>query len=580
MSRRTTLRAVVATVVPGAGSLDERAWCDVEAIVEKAVSERPGRQRRQLRLFLHLLEYVPVLRWARPVSTRRYDVIVIGSGAGGGTVASELVPLAAAGMKVLVVEQGPRLEDHEFTGGELDMAPAIYEAGGGFLTSDGTMTLAFGRVLGGSTVVYTGTSLTAPERVIRGWNVTGLDYEDIAVRTDRFARQNGVHLLPRAQLNENNTLFEAGCAGAGFACEQFPVNVRGCRGSSLCNLGCPNAAKQGTHRVQLPAAEGAGVEIITRAEALRVENRCVTVRVHAKPDGGKGRPPEWEPGIHRLEAAAIVLAGGSIGSSALLLRSGFGARLTRTGHGFTCHPAHVLVAEHARSITNDVGHPKSFFVDRAVEDGFVLETCMYFPFTTAKNLTGFGDEHAAMMRSFRRLQMILVLACDRAVPGNRITVDRNGRPVVHYRFTDRVIDSMILATRAAARIFFAAGAVRVHAPTSRPHLIEATEADRLDERISADHFSPGTTTVSAAHLMGGCAMGRDASDSVTDAWGRVHGVPWLRIADSSLFPDALQINPYLTIMALADRVAERLRNDIASLRDAAIGRAADAGDRS
>jgi len=68
MSRRTTLRAVVATVVPGAGSLDERAWCDVEAIVEKAVSERPGRQRRQLRLFLHLLEYVPVLRWARPFS--------------------------------------------------------------------------------------------------------------------------------------------------------------------------------------------------------------------------------------------------------------------------------------------------------------------------------------------------------------------------------------------------------------------------------------------------------------------------------------------------------------------------------
>jgi choline dehydrogenase-like flavoprotein len=58
--------------------------------------------------------------------------------------------------------------------------------------------------------------------------------------------------------------------------------------------------------------------------------------------------------------------------------------------------------------------------------------------------------------------------------------------------------------------------------------------------------------------MGGCSLGRNAIDSVTDSWGRVHGVPWLRVADASLFPDALQINPYLTIMGLADRVAERL----------------------
>jgi len=59
-------------------------------------------------------------------------------------------------------------------------------------------------------------------------------------------------------------------------------------------------------------------------------------------------------------------------------------------------------------------------------------------------------------------------------------------------------------------------------------------------------------------------MGRSAADSVTDAWGRVHGIPWLRVADASLFPDALEINPYLTIMALADRVAEGIRRDLAA----------------
>lgn len=100
-------------------------------------------------------------------TTREYDIVIIGSGAGGGTMASALAPMVAQGVRVLVVEQGPRLEDHEFTGREDEMPPFLYEDGGGFLTADGTMTLAFGRLYGGSTVVYTGTSLVAPEHVIR-----------------------------------------------------------------------------------------------------------------------------------------------------------------------------------------------------------------------------------------------------------------------------------------------------------------------------------------------------------------------------------------------------------------------------
>jgi choline dehydrogenase-like flavoprotein len=229
------------------------------------------------------------------------------------------------------------------------------------------------------------------------------------------------------------------------------------------------------------------------------------------------------------------------------------------------------VAEHDRAITNDVGHPKSFFLDRAEDEGFVLETCMYFPFVTAKNLTGFGEPHAKLMRAFPRLQMILVLAIDGAADGNYIAVDRAGRPVVHYKLARHTITSLVRATRTSARIFFAAGAARVHAPSARPPLIERENAGRIDELVSERHFLPGTISVSAAHLMGGCAMGRDARESVTDAFGRVHGIPWLRVADSSLFPDALEINPYVTVMALADRVAERVREEVGSLAARARG---------
>ena len=492
----------------------------------------------------------------------RYDVVIVGSGAGGGTVASELAELCREGKRVAVFEQGARIRDEEFTCREIDMADALYEDGGGFLTAQGTMTLAFGRAYGGSTVVYTGTSLIAPARVIGQWSVPGLTHADVEARSRKYMQQNNVHFLDDARINDNNRLFVEGARQAGYHAEQFPLNLKGCLGSSLCNLGCPNAAKQGTHRVQLPAAERAGVEIVTRAEVLRIEGKSLRLRVREAQTGEKGAPSEWQPGEYLIHAETIVLAGGSIGTSALMLRSGLQRQLPRLGHGFTCHPAQILVAEHAHRITNDVGHPKSFFVDRAEQEGYVLETCMYFPFITAKNMTGFGAPHSRFMRAFPRLQMILVLACDRAVEQNRIGVNRAGKPVVYYSFTPEVVRSLVAATRAAARIFFAAGAVRVHAPTADPPLLDAAQQDQIEQRIHERHFAEGKTSISAAHLMGGCGMGRDRSDSVTDGWGRVHGMPWLRIADSSLFPDALQINPYLTILALADRAAQAIKEDL------------------
>src|SRR5881396_2451505 len=434
-------------------------------------------------------------------ASRSYDIVIIGSGAGGGTVAQELAPLVRDGVRILVLEKGPRFADQEFTGRELEMADALYQDGGAFLTRDGTMTLAFASAYGGSTVVYTGTSLTAPQRVIRAWGVPGLEHADLTRRSAKYAEQNNVHALDDPLINDNNRLFVEGGRKAGYLVEQFPVNVKGCRGSSLCNLGCPNQAKQGTNRVQLPRAERAGVEVVTRAEVLRIgADQTLDVRVVAKPAGAKGAPPEWPPGEHRVRAGLVVCAAGAIGTSALLLRSGLAARLPRLGRDFTCHPALILVGEHPRAITNDVGHPKSYFVDRAAEERFVLETCMYFPFVTAKSLTGFGASHSTIMQAFPRLQMILLLACDRATRENRITVDGAGRPVVHYRLMPDTIDGLVRGTRAAARILFAAGACRVHAP-AEPPLIDAAEAGRIEQRITARHFRPGTIALSAAHLI-------------------------------------------------------------------------------
>ncbi len=497
------------------------------------------------------------------MNRRSVDIAIVGSGAGGGTVAQELSGLCRRGARIVVLEKGPKLGPAEFTGHELEMSKVLYEDGGGFLTAERTMTLAFGSAYGGSTVVYTGTSLPPPERILQRWDVPGITAADLEPRVRKFMAANNVHFLEDRAINANNRLFAEGCRRLHYDVRQFPVNVRGCRGSSLCNLGCPNQAKQGTHRVQLPEAERNGVEVITRCEVLRIGERTLSVRVSEKLPEEKGEPSPWEPGEYEITARVIVVCGGAVNSPALLLRSGIGRKLPQLGHGFTCHPAFIMVGEHPQPISNFVGHPKSFYLDQFAEsDRFVLETCMYFPFVTAKAMAGFGEEHGHFMNAFPRLQMILVLACDEATRQNRVTVDARGKPVVHYRFTRAVVRGLLRGAVTSAKIFFAAGAQRVHMPVGKT-MIAAEDAATLDRQAESDNFRPGKVPVSAAHLQGGCGMGRTAQDSVTDGYGRVHGVPWLYVADSSLFPNALEINPYLTIMALADRVAEHIRENAA-----------------
>lgn len=488
---------------------------------------------------------------------KSYDVVVVGSGAGGGTVAKELAPLARQGARIAVLEWGPKLRESEFTGREAEMAEKLYFDAGGFLTGDRAMTLAFGRAYGGSTVVYTGTSLPLPEKVLARWNVPGLEFADLRRRSERYLAENNAHLLETERINDNNRLFSEACRTLGYRVEQFPVNVTGCQGSGLCNLGCPNAAKQGTNRVQLPAAEAAGVEVVTNCKVECIGDRECSATVANPPYGELSR---WPEGTYRIRARAIVVSAGAVNSPALLLRSRLPVELPALGRYFTAHPALILIAEHERPISNYHGHPKSYYCDEFVDSHhFLLETCMYFPFTTAKNLIGFGPAHSELMSRMDRMQMILVLAVDPALPENRVRLDSVGDPVVEYRFSDEVLDSLVESQRAAARIFFAAGCRRVHAPAGSSFLITADQVGRLAELITRDHFKLGKVSISSAHLMGGCRMGSSAADSVTDAWGQVHGVPWLFVADGSLFPACAEINPYVTIMALADRVVERVR---------------------
>jgi choline dehydrogenase-like flavoprotein len=493
-----------------------------------------------------------------------YDVVIIGSGAGGGTVAKELSPLCQKGLKVALLEWGGFFEKDHNTRQELEMAGKYYFGHGGVQTRQQDMTLAFAKAVGGTTTVYTGTSLKAPRKVFDRWAVPGITLDDLNPRYEKYIRENNVHLNAPDEINDNNRLFYDACQKLHWHVEQFPVNTKDCLGLGTCNLGCARHAKQGTAHVQIPAAMQNGVELFSFCRVHRLEDHDVVVEV--VPAQFEQKPCSLPVGMYRFRAQKIVLCAGVMNSPTLLMKSFGEDFLPALGRYFTCHPALILVGEHKKPISNVSGHPKSFFCDEFHDSHrFILETCMYFPFTLAKNLMGFGKDLDDLMNHYANLQMILVLAIDEAEAHNRITLDRKtGAAQVSYVFNEKTKQSFVAAIRASAKIFFAAGVKRVHAPASSQFFIDEKEADQIDRLIERKEFKLGKISISAAHLMGGCRMGVDPKTSVTDSWGRVHGKKDIYVADASLFPQAVEINPYLTIMALADRVAEGIRKDYQS----------------
>ncbi|MBI2521219.1 MAG: GMC family oxidoreductase [Bdellovibrio sp.] len=492
--------------------------------------------------------------------TLDYDIVIVGSGAGGGTVAKELAPLCQKGMRIALLEWGGRFNDHDNTRSEVEMAQKYYFESGGVQNSGQEMTFALAKAVGGSTTVYTGTSLVLPDEILeKKWAVPGLTSVDLKPRFQKYLKENNVHLLDKSLINENNQLFYNACNKLGFKPSQFPVNVKNCQGLGTCNLGCAVHAKQGTHVVQIPSAEKQGVEVVSFCRVDKIEENCVRATVLPPEHGLEASP--WPCGEYSIRTKKIILCAGAIHTPALLLKS-FGSFHHALGKYFTCHPALILVAQHDREINNTFGHPKSYYCEDFMHShGVLLETCMYFPFTLAKNLVGFGPDVDDLMSHFNHLQMILVLIMDHARKENGITIDRQGNPIIHYKFNSQDIAAFIKGIRESARIFFAAGAKRIHAPACKSFFIEARQAAQLDQLINQEEFKLGKMSIASAHLMGGCRMGENPQEAITDSWGRVNGKKDLYVADASLFPNSSGVNPYLTVMALADRVAEAVIHD-------------------
>jgi choline dehydrogenase-like flavoprotein len=203
-------------------------------------------------------------------------------------------------------------------------------------------------------------------------------------------------------------------------------------------------------------------------------------------------------------------------------------------------------------------------------NGYVIESAPGHPGLLALALPWEGiDEHAASMRDARYLAPLIAVTRDGGA--GRVSLTRAGRVRVDYRLDPVGVTTLRHAAVRMARLARAAGAgeiVVAATPAIRFMPVRASpESDaasygRFEDRVARMDFRPNRGSVFSAHQMGTVRMGASPRDHACDPHGRVRArgrrdrvVAGLYVADASLFPTALGVNPMLTVMALARRVA-------------------------
>jgi len=499
------------------------------------------------------------------------DVAIVGSGAGAG-ITAEL--LSAAGLKLVIIEEGPLKSSRDFRQLESEAYPSLYQESASRKTADKAINILQGRCVGGSTTVNWTSSFRTPSSTLAYWRQHfGLvELTDDAMSPWFLQAERRLNIGPWLALpNENNDLLRRGALKLGIPAAAIQRNVKGCWNLGSCGLGCPTNAKQSMLVTTIPTAldRGATLVVETRAERFELQAGRITALhcVAVQPNGAIAAGARTA----RVVARHYVLAGGAINSPALLLRSAAPNPHQMLGARTFLHPVVLSSAVFEQRVAGWQGAPQTIYSDHFLEVnpidgpiGYKLEVPPMHPLIFATSIPGFGSDAAAKFAQFPNRQTVLALMRDgfhAESPGGRVRLRRDGSAELDYPLTDFVMDGARRALLTMAELQFAAGAKTVYAGHEiAPPYASWTEAR---ESIRTLPMKPLLTKVVSAHVMGGCGMAADDKRGVV----RPDGVHWhidnLSVHDGSLFPTSIGANPQLSVYGLTNKLATQLAQRLA-----------------
>jgi choline dehydrogenase-like flavoprotein len=487
--------------------------------------------------------------------TLKCDVVVVGSGAGGGVVAGEL---ARAGKDVVVLEKGGYYSEEDFDGNEFTAYQKLYENQAILTSDDLSVVVLAGSALGGGTVINWCASFRTPQHVLEEWEhehaCTGMAGPDYQASLDAVCARLNVN-TDESWPSKEAALLEQACAVAGYPCHPIPRNVKGCGECGWCVFGCALGAKQSTLKTYLQDAAECGARFVVNAhvDKVMIENGRA-VGVEARVDGQ----------TVTVRAKNVVVSAGALHSPALLLRSGLDD--PNIGSNLRLHPTVPIFGEYAEPVEIWRGTMLARYSDQLANmDGRHYGVTIEHP-PAHPGLLGLGQvwlsgaQHKEALSRSRHRAVFIGLTRDR--DSGRITVDKQGRPTIHYTIStyDRV--HMERGVEALFELHAAAGATEIGSTQSGLEPYRPGGALSLDDylaRVRARGFAPNMHILFSAHQMGTCRMGGMRAKSVLDPNGESWDVRHLYVADASTFPTASGLNPMITIMALAHKTAQYLK---------------------
>ena len=504
-----------------------------------------------------------------PPARLECDVVVVGTGAGGG-ITAEL--LARAGFKVLMLEEGPLKTSRDFNQLESEAYPTLYQESAARKTADKAINILQGRCVGGSTTVNWTSSFRTPSATLAHWRqhfgLTELTDDALSPYFQQAERRLNVSpwLVPP---NENNDLLRRGAAKLGIPAAAILRNVKGCWNLGSCGMGCPTNAKQSQLLTGVPTALAHGATLLVNTRAVRLEVVQGQVQsLHAEFSGQKPDSVLLEKARAAIEIKAkhFVVAGGAINSPALLLRSGLPDPHTRLGQRTFLHPVVMSAATHSHQVEGWQGAPQTIYTDHFLETqpidgamGYKLEAPPIHPLIFASSIPGYGQASAALLKGFAHQHILLALLRDGfspGSPGGRVSLRSDGSPLLDYPLNDFVMEGARRALLSMAEIQFAAGARQVMPVHEQAQL--CTSWAQAQDMIARLPMLPLQTRVVSAHVMGGCGMAASARDGVVRPDGQHWQVANLSVHDGSLFPTSIGANPQLSIYGLVNRLTQQL----------------------
>lgn len=512
------------------------------------------------------------------------DVVVVGSGSGGGVAASVL---ANAGYKVVILEKGKYFTTEDFSTLEGPSQMAMLERLGSLATDDGGVNLVAGATVGGGTTINWSVCFETPPQVLQEWAkiselelFTSARYK-LAMR-EVWRRLGAQHHVRRENLQ--NGILRAGCERLGIEVGTLARNTPPDHDCGWCTSGCPRGQKGSTPKTWLAdTAQSGNAVLLSECEAQKIlySNNSPGKKKQYKARGVVARVGNSDRLVY-VEAQAIVVASGSLMTPPLLLNSGL--RNPNIGKGLHLHPVVFMWGYFPEE-----SGPAGTCYEGAIMTSYspiwkkgssapvaLLEVPSMHPgsFATFQPWTSAADFKERMAR-FSRTVTLCVVTRDESTGQVRVAAD--GTPAITYTLNAADEATALEGIEKGLRVLIAAGATEVgtHQQDGERFSLKGANLSDIEayiRRVKARGVKRNQISIGSGHQMSSCKMGSNPKNSVVDGDGESWEVEGLYLSDGSVLPNAVGVNPMVTIQTLAYCIAHSVLQSLRTRSQTSIAK--------